>query len=97
MPEDNHYLMGPQPGQVEWTDDIMEMIANPREGGRNGVHGKPQQEHGVTSRYLWLVIQELVKHLLFIALQPTTSTKITKELLGLILQPKFVLCQMEGR
>ena len=36
MPEEILSLMEPQPGQVGWTDDSLEMIANPREGGHGG-------------------------------------------------------------
>ena len=53
MPKGNYSLMEPQPGQVGWTDDSLEVAASKEEEGHGGdlhqegdgrVHGEPQQE-----------------------------------------------------
>ena len=59
MPEESYSLMEPQPGQVGWTDDSLEMVAGTGEGGHEdglpqegdgGVHGEPQQEGDVRAQ-----------------------------------------------
>ena len=48
--------MEPQPGQVGWTDDSLDIVANPGEGGHGDglpqegdvdAPGGPQQEHDI--------------------------------------------------
>jgi hypothetical protein len=73
MPEGNYSLMEPQPGQVGWTNDSLEVVAGTGEEGHGGdlrlegdggVHGEPQQEGDAQAqvgvRVPQVVVSELV-------------------------------------